>query len=242
MACVACEHYEKRITNIFRDEVLKKKYEKLIGFKVTADCFICDNCKRRLLEALKFQQNCIKIYKKNNPNHQQCKNSLSNKTSEIDEPYEEQLEATIPIVNDEFAEYKFNDTEPVFEDMDKQNCSKTPKNEIEVHKCVIIEKQTDPFLTFQEDQNNAYRADSPTDYSQLDKRPKRIYTVKEKFKLIKYAEEYSNREAARKFGVNESTIRFFRKQKARLTPAKPKKKLKIEHESDDSDKCLAELL
>lgn len=34
MACVACENYEKRITNVFRDEELKKKYEKLIGFKV----------------------------------------------------------------------------------------------------------------------------------------------------------------------------------------------------------------
>lgn len=93
-----------------------------------------------------------------------------------------------------------------------------------------------------DDQSNSFREDSPTDYSQLDKRPKRIYTIKEKLKLIKFAEENSNREAARKFGVNESTIRFFRKQKARISLVKPKKKLKIEHDSDDSDKCLAELM
>ena len=76
-------------------------------------------------------------------------------------------------------------------------------------------------MSFDDDQN--YREDSPTDYSQLDKKPKRTYTLNEKLKLIKFAEEYSNREAARKFGVNESTIRFFRKQKARMNSAKPKK-------------------
>lgn len=34
MACVACESYEKRITNVYRDEDLKEKYEKLVGYQV----------------------------------------------------------------------------------------------------------------------------------------------------------------------------------------------------------------
>ncbi|KAL7017633.1 hypothetical protein ACKWTF_010460 [Chironomus riparius] len=246
MACVACESYEKRITNVFRDEELKKKYEKLIGFKVTADCFICDNCKRRLVEALKFQQNCIRVYKKNNPNYQPCSKS-SSKTSEIEDTYsnEEPPEPTNLLPNDEFPDFKFIGTETVFENVERQSCVKIPKNEIEVHKCVIIEKQSDPFMSFDDDQINTYREDSPTDYSLLDKKPKRVYSLTEKLKLIKFAEEYSNREAARKFGVNESTIRFFRKQKARMNTVKPKKKkkeVKIENDSEDDNKCLAELM
>ena len=35
MACVACEKYEKRITNVFRDEELKEKYENLVGYQVS---------------------------------------------------------------------------------------------------------------------------------------------------------------------------------------------------------------
>lgn len=183
------------------------------------------------------------MYKKNNPNHQKCTKGSNSKTFDDTYSNEEQHESKSPLVNDEFAEYKFNDTETVFEDIDKESCSKTPKNEIEIHKCVIIEKQSDPFMTFEDDQNNSYREESPTDYSLLDKRPKRVYTIPEKLKMIKYAEQNTNREAARKFGVNESTIRFFRKQKARLNPVKPRKKLKIkEHDSEDSDKCLADLM
>lgn len=240
MACVGCENFEKRITNIYRDDELKKKYEKLIGFKVTADCFICDNCKRRLVDAIKFQQNCIRVFKKNNPNHHKCTKGSDSKS--FDETYSNEEQHESPLVNDEFAEYKFNDTETVFEDVDKESCSKTPKSEIEIHKCVIIEKQSDPFMTFEDDHKNSYREDSPTDYSQLDKRSKRIYTIPEKMKMIKYAEENTNREAARMFGVNESTIRFFRKQKARLNSKKPPKKLKVKEESEDSDKCLADLM
>lgn len=34
MACIGCEEYAKRITNIFRDEDLKNKFEELVSVEV----------------------------------------------------------------------------------------------------------------------------------------------------------------------------------------------------------------
>jgi hypothetical protein len=34
MACIGCENYEKRVTNVFRDEELKQKFSNLTGYEV----------------------------------------------------------------------------------------------------------------------------------------------------------------------------------------------------------------
>lgn len=53
---------------------------------------------------------------------------------------------------------------------------------------------------------------------------RKSYTVEEKLQIIAFAEENRNRLAARQFGVNESTVRCFRKQKDMLLKMRPDKK------------------
>lgn len=50
------------------------------------------------------------------------------------------------------------------------------------------------------------------------------YTAKFKLRVIELAEQQGNRAAARHFNVNESHVRYWRKQKARLLTAKPASK------------------
>jgi hypothetical protein len=238
MACVACESYEKRITNVYRDEELKEKYEKLVGYQVIIDCFICDNCNQKLVEALEFQQNCIRVYKKNNQNYDQYPKSSHNQSSELgskeqeyfilqtaDDEYtnEDQTGNQSQLIDNEFAVYEINEKELQFEEPAKQSCSKTddPKNELDIQECLIIEKQSeidDTLITFADDQNISYLDDSKGG-----KKPRKSYTVEQKLKMIEYAEQNSNREAARKFCLNESTIRCFRRQKETLEGMNPNK-------------------
>lgn len=53
---------------------------------------------------------------------------------------------------------------------------------------------------------------------------RKSYTATEKLHIVEFAEQNTNRLAARKFGVNESTVRCFRKQKQALLKMKPEKK------------------
>ncbi|XP_070490662.1 uncharacterized protein [Chironomus tepperi] len=239
MACVACESYEKRITNVYRDEELKEKYEKLVGYQVIVDCFICDGCNQKLVDALEFQQNCIKVYKKNNQNYDQYSKSSLNQSSELgskeqeyfilqtgdDEYTNEDLSVNQnQSIGNEFAVYEINEKEVQFEEPEQQSCSKTsedPKNELDVQECLIIEKQSemdDTLMTYADDQNISYLDDSKGG-----KKARKSYTVQQKLSMIEYAEQNSNREAARKFNLNESTIRCFRRQKETLEGMNPNK-------------------
>lgn len=53
---------------------------------------------------------------------------------------------------------------------------------------------------------------------------RKSYTVEEKLQIIAFAEENRNRLAARQYGINESTVRCFRKQKEALLKMHPDKK------------------
>lgn len=122
--------------------------------------------------------------------------------------------------------YEINEKELQYEEpeSEKQSCSKTsknPKNEIEIQECLIIEKQSeidDTLMTFVDDQNISYLDDSKEG-----KKARKSYTVQQKLGMIEYAEQNSNREAARKFNLNESTIRCFRRQKEMLERMNPNK-------------------
>jgi hypothetical protein len=35
MACIGCEEFAKRITNAYRDEDIKDKFENLVGYEVS---------------------------------------------------------------------------------------------------------------------------------------------------------------------------------------------------------------
>lgn len=203
------------------------------------DCFICDNCNTKLVDALEFQQNCIRVYKKNNLNHLQYTKSLNSNTSEIgskDQEYyilqtaddvytnEEPTENHSQLIDNEFAVYEINEKEMQYEEQDKESCSKTPenpKNELDIQECLIISKQSendDSLLTYNDDQNISYLDDSKGG-----KKARKSYTVQQKLQMIEYAEQNSNREAARKFDLNESTIRCFRRQKETLEGMNPNK-------------------
>jgi len=120
--------------------------------------------------------------------------------------------------------YEINEKEMQYEEQDKQSCSKTPenpKNELDIQECLIISKQSendDSLLTYNDDQNISYLDDSKGG-----KKARKSYTVQQKLKMIEYAEQNSNREAARKFDLNESTIRCFRRQKETLEGMNPNK-------------------
>jgi CENP-B N-terminal DNA-binding domain/Tc5 transposase DNA-binding domain len=53
---------------------------------------------------------------------------------------------------------------------------------------------------------------------------RKSYTVTDKLKIIAYAEENNNRQAARHFNMNESSVRCFRRQKDLLLKMCPQKK------------------
>jgi Tc5 transposase DNA-binding domain/Brinker DNA-binding domain len=53
---------------------------------------------------------------------------------------------------------------------------------------------------------------------------RKSYTVTDKLKIIAYAEENNNRQAARHFNMNESSVRCFRRQKELLLKMCPEKK------------------
>ena len=216
------------------------------------DCFLCDNCNAKLLEALDFQQSCIRVYKKNNPNYQQFTKSSKSQTSEIgskqedyyilqtsDEIFtnEEQTEHQNQL-DDQYAIYEVNGCKEIqYEEQEKQSCSKDD-SKIEgetLQECLVIEKQSEIddslmneeilSLTIENDQNSSYKVES-LDESQGNKKGRKSYTVQQKLEIIKYAEQNSNREAARKFGLNESTIRCFRRQKDMLQGMDPNKSTK----------------
>lgn len=53
---------------------------------------------------------------------------------------------------------------------------------------------------------------------------RKSYTVEEKLKIIDDAEKHSNRVTARKYNINESSVRCFRRQKETLLKMNPQKK------------------
>ncbi|KAG5668756.1 hypothetical protein PVAND_016683 [Polypedilum vanderplanki] len=64
MSCISCKDYAKRITNIFKDEELKVKFESLTGLIIFNNLFLCEACEEILISCHKFKQNCTENYEK----------------------------------------------------------------------------------------------------------------------------------------------------------------------------------
>ena len=48
MACIACENYAKRITNVYRDGEIKDKFESVVGYEVNI---------KNIFRTIKFYKN-----------------------------------------------------------------------------------------------------------------------------------------------------------------------------------------
>lgn len=77
------------------------------------------------------------------------------------------------------------------------------------------------YLEFEEEEEEMQ--ETPKQCKQMKSEPsdrvvmnRKSYTVKDKLKIIEYAEENNNRVAARHFNINESSVRCFRRQKDSL--------------------------
>lgn len=67
----------------------------------------------------------------------------------------------------------------------------------------------------------AFEEDESYDDLNQSKPLRKSWTVAQKLDIIEYAESHTNRDAARYFQMNESTVRSFRKQKATLQTMQP---------------------
>lgn len=203
------------------------------------DCFICDRCNAKLQEALEFQQNCIKIYRKNNPNYQQFEKQVA--TEEKHDEYlilqtcEEFTSDGATTADDQYTVFEINTEEKEVQIEEtptkkSQRQSSKPKNE-NSQKCLILDDQSeveetlvlnDDEIIVTENQDISYKFENLDDSSNI-KKPRKSYTAQQKLEIIEYSEKLSNREAARKFNLNESTIRSFKRQKESLLSMNPQK-------------------
>lgn len=206
MSCIACECYAKRITNIFRDDDLKFKYQELTGLAIKDDCFICDGCNQKLVDSFSFRLQCVEVYLKLNP---------GNPTE-----YPTDLETTLD--GDEDNPKVEHEHEAQFVSIaDEQS----HEDEEEEYIVTLVGQEQD----LENDKNLVFLEEvhEKVELRESSKKPvanRKSYTVEEKLKIIEFAEENNNRVAARMFHINESSIRCFRRQKETLLTMNPQKK------------------
>jgi transposase-like protein len=209
MSCLICEEYAKRISNLFRDEELREKFNNLTGIQISFNLFICDVCLKYMLEALSFREKCIFKYRKN---HQSVKeevteNSSWKKISEESQYIEEEHliedcihETQIEQFDDEDEDYQLQD-DTLYEEEKGQaeTYVLTSKDIVEVKPDTIKENQ-----------------DAITSESSKEVRKRKSYVTSDKLKIIAQAELSGNRQAGKIFNIDESLVRKWRLQKANL--------------------------
>lgn len=203
MSCVACECYAKRITNIYRDDELKFKYQTLTGLAIKDDCFICDGCNDKLVESFAFRSQCVEVYLKLNP--------LDNLAA-----HDPKL---LTLDGDEDNSKTEHEHESQFISIADEQIN---EDEEEYVVTLVGQEQHDP-----ENEKNLVFLEEVHEPIESSKRPvanRKSYTVEEKLRIIEFAEENNNRVAARMFQINESSIRCFRRQKDTLLTMNPQKK------------------
>lgn len=216
------------------------------------DSFICDNCNEKLNEATKFKQNCIELYKKNNPSvgkSIKTAPTINNTTEENDK-------------KEQFYIIEGNDQMLLNQNEDSNNQNNyiemdQSAEEVEYSVYEIDEhpKQTgstsiSPILSpskvirtrqgkqlKNEDSGDSFtiinhvspnkgqqsKLESSEDQKKSKAKTRKSYTLQTKLEIIDFAEKFTNREAARKYFLNESSIRCFRRQKDSLLKMNPDK-------------------
>ncbi|CRL05370.1 CLUMA_CG018139, isoform A [Clunio marinus] len=228
MSCIACEKYEKRITNIFRDEELREKYEIFTGCKIVVDSFICDGCIERLEMSIAFRRNCRDIYRKLYPLWIPNDETLQEEKSEKNNKNVIEL----LVIEDETNHCKEFFTEQVENSGEElkyisnidDNYSSTENQEGVDYEDVYVEyinEREEPEEVKLRPKRKKAAEPPPSDG---DSKNRKSYTVEDKLNIIEFAESMNNRVAARHFNLNESSVRSFRRQKEMLLKMDPTRK------------------
>jgi len=179
---------------------------------------LCDDCNSKLQQSHTFREQCISVFHKSNPDFkiapieepppslQTSENYFIgeevNSSSLVVEP-ESHFVTTTGEINEDFSE----DGNAQSEDFDE----------------VYFELVESPSSSTDDDRNiktRAKRAKATIKQINLKSEEtiklRQSYTVDEKLEIIHFAENSNNRSAARKYGINESSVRCFRKHKDSL--------------------------
>lgn len=171
---------------------------------------------------MSFRNQCRKIHEKNHPNAKIILKEIPSESITIVEeenPYEI---TTVPSENSQ--ELSFEDERfEIIEEKPKRKTAREKKLKTDVQ---TSNKDTETSLVVYDTNDNTEMLMEHEENSKHDESKKAIrksFTVAQKLDIVAYAEENSNRQAARHYDINESTVRCFRRQKAQLITMKPEK-------------------
>lgn len=201
------------------------------------DCFICDDCLKKLKEVTLFRDTCRKIHEKNHPSSKISYFEIPSENIIIDEEkvqdedqqtLDESLACTTILdydVNQRIA--NTNELKVKRELTRKQNKKGKAKKEAtnstmiynDANKFTILDAT--PINNESEHETYAEVEESETKHEMSKSKSRKCWTAAQKLLIIDFAEKKSNREAARHYKLNESTVRNFRKHKEMLKNMKP---------------------
>lgn len=195
--------------------MLTNKYCKLelfINLQIVSDCFICDDCSSKLKSAHSFKLQCIQVYKKNYPQeqmtvvHYEISDPLtSDQNIDREDVQIEEFDHKSPRENEEHYtvaetdQQNVNDLESIYLEFE-DDASDTAIDNVKPKKINPVSKSQSQI--------------SPTVKSGTVKR--KYYSAEQKLEILELAERCGNREAARRYKLNESSVRCFRRQKHEL--------------------------
>ncbi|KAG5666306.1 hypothetical protein PVAND_017857 [Polypedilum vanderplanki] len=220
MSCISCKDYAKRITNIFKDEELKVKFESLTGLIIFNNLFLCEACEEILISCHKFKQNCTENYEKDlikydpieKSNHEKPSSAILLITEDEMFSIESKDENQLNLDEEHLMEIEEN-IETINIDPLDQN-STTSKSQPRLRLLPDI----DTFDTIEcEIQTTEVEEEiEPKAAAVKEIKTRRAYSSGEKLEVVAFAEVSSNRQAAKVFCIDESCIRKWRNQKEQL--------------------------
>lgn len=183
-------------------------------------------CLSKLSEVISFRNQCRKIHEKQHPN---AKIRITEVQAEDIFVEAERSNLTNEEISQSFEEQGYPEESysiSLIENTKKRSTLRkkaSPKKErIEVLESTLINDGS-VIIYETKDQSELYEPND-TQYSDgSNKISRKSWTQNQKLSIIAYAEEHGNRKAARRFGLNESSVRCFRRQKDQLQTMQPSK-------------------
>lgn len=184
-------------------------------------------CLSKLSEVVSFRDQCRKIHEKHHPNAkiqiteipagdiyvEAERSNLIETNEEISQSFEEQ------VYPEESYSISLIQSPPKRLSGRKQG---PKKEQLQVLESTLINDGS--VVIYQtKDENELYEVNDSQYSDGRNKIPRKSWTAPQKLNIVAFAEENGNRKAARHFGLNESTVRCFRRQKDQLQTMQPSK-------------------